>query len=410
LQRKAAEIWVRETCMADDSLGEIPQRAPHGRIRIGYFSADFREHPVARLVAELIETHDRSRFEVIALSFGPEAQDALRMRLARGFDRFLEVHGKSHLEIAALARSLAVDIAVDLGGYTHNSRPEIFALRAAPIQVGYLGYLGTMGAPWMDYLVADTAIIPAGEQQHYSEKIIYLPSYQVNDSRRRIGTRTFARRELGLPPAGFVFCCLNSIHKITPATFGVWMRIIRRVERSVLFLCTDSQAARRNLLQEAQRRGVDAHRIVFGERLGLEDYLARFRTMDLFLDTLPYNGGTTASDALWAGLPVLTCMGQTFAGRVATSLLMGIDVPELITATAAEYEEKAVELGSNPQRAAELRKKLAANRLTKPLFDSRLFAKHLETAFATIHERYQANLPTAHIHVGFDQASRVQGL
>jgi predicted O-linked N-acetylglucosamine transferase (SPINDLY family) len=402
LQRFAAEIFVREECPPNDALAAIPARLRSDKIRIGYFSADFRNHPVSLLTAELFETHDRSRFEIIAFSFGPEANDAIRARLERAFDRFINVRNQSDIEVASLARELGVDIAVDLGGFTEHSRTKIFALRAAPIQISYIGYLGTMGAPYMDYLVADTTIIPAGEQQHYSEKIVYLPSYQVNDSQRRIAERTFSREDLRLPAVGFVFSCFNSNYKITPTTFAVWMRILTRVQGSVLFLYADNQVAERNLLKEAQRCGVDSHRIVFGKRLGVADYLARFRTMDLFLDTLPYNAGTTASDALWAGLPVLTCTGETFAGRVAASLLRAIDLPELITATPAQYEDVAVQLATNPQRMAQIRRQLADNRLVAPLFNTGLFTKNLEQAFMQIYERHNANLPPEHIYPSSD--------
>jgi len=402
LQRKAAEIWVRETCQADDSLGTIPKRAPHEKIRIGYFSADFREHPVASLLAEVIETHDRSRFEVTAFSFGPEAHDPMRKRLARAFDRFLDVQGKSDVEIALLARSLTVDIAVDLGGYTHGSRANVFALRAAPLQISYIGYLGTMGAGYMDYLIADPTIVPPTDQRHYSEKILYLPSYQANDSKRRIADHVFTRKELDLPAAGFVFCCFNTTYKITPATFAGWMRILTRVEGSVLFLYADTAAVVSNLGKEARRRGVDADRLVFGKRLLIPEYLARYRAADLFLDTLPYNAGATASDALWTGLPVLTCVGETFAGRVAASLLKAIRLPELITYNQEQYEELAVELATHPRRLAEIKKKLADNRLTKPLFDPSLFTKHLEAGYTSIYARHQTNLPPDHIHVGSD--------
>jgi predicted O-linked N-acetylglucosamine transferase (SPINDLY family) len=401
LQRKAAEIWVRDTCLPDDSLGKIPKRAAPGKIRVGYFSADFREHPVASLLAELIESHDRSRFDVIAFSFGPKVQDEMRKRLERAFDRFLDVHGKSNLEIAALVRSLSIDIAVDLAGYTHGSRPNVFALRAAPVQVSYIGYLGTTGADYMDYLIADPTIIPPADRKHYSEKILYLPSYQANDSKRRIADRVFTRQELDLPATGFVFCCFNTTYKITPATFALWMRILTRVQASVLFLYADTAAAVNNLRKEARRRGVDPDRLVFGKRLPIAEYLARYRAADLFLDTLPYNAGTTASDALWAGLPVLTCVGETFAGRIAASVLRAIRLPELIAYTREQYEELAVELATDPQRLAEINQKLAANRLTEPLFDTRLFTKQLESGYSNIQERYQADLPPDHIHVGF---------
>ena len=399
LHRLAAEIWVREECPPDDALGAIPARRRSDKIRVGYFSADFRDHAVSLLTAGLFETHDRSRFEITAFSFGPEANDAVRARLERAFDRFVDVRRQSDIEVALLARNMGIDIAVDLGGFTENARTKIFALRAAPIQVGYLGYLGTMGAPYMDYLVADAAIISAGEQQNYSEKIIYLPSYQVNDTQRRTTDRMFTREELGLPPVGFVFSCFNANYKIMPATFEMWMRILKRVEDSSLFLYADNQVAERNLLKAAQRCGVESRRLVFGKRLALQEYLARFRVMDLFLDTLPYNAGTTASDALWAGLPVLTRVGESFAGRVAASLLKAIELPELITSTAEQYEDMAVQLAENPQLLRDIKQKLAQNRLKTALFDTRLFTKHLEAAYEGIQERYHAGLSPDHIFV-----------
>jgi predicted O-linked N-acetylglucosamine transferase (SPINDLY family) len=293
---------------------------------------------------------------------------------------------------------MGIDIAVDLGGFTENARTKIFALRAGPIQMSYIGYLGTMGAPYMDYLLADATIIPTDDQQSYSEKIIYLPSYQVNASQRPIVERTLTREELGLPPSGFVFSCFNANYKITPATFTMWMRILLRVEGSSLFLYAGNDLAERNLIKEAERRGVNSRRIVFGKYLAQEDYLARFRAMDLFLDTLPYNAGTTASDALWAGLPVLTCTGHAFAGRVAASLLIAIDVPELITATPSQYEDLAVRLATNPDQLAQIREKLAHNRFVAPLFDTVRFTKNLESAYTKIYERYHANLPPEHVY------------
>jgi predicted O-linked N-acetylglucosamine transferase (SPINDLY family) len=264
--------------------------------------------------------------------------------------------------------------------------------------MSYIGYLGTMGAPYMDYLLADATIILADDQQSYSEKIVYLPSYQVNDSKRPIVERTLTREELGLPPAGFVFSCFNANYKITPATFTMWMRILQRVEGSSLFLYAGNDLAERNLIKEAERRGVNSRRIVFGKYLAQEDYLVRFRAMDLFLDTLPYNAGTTASDALWAGLPVLTCTGHAFAGRVAASLLIAIDVPELITATPSQYEDLAVRLATNPDQLAQIREKLVHNRFVTPLFDTVRFTKNLESAYAKIYERYHANLPPEHVY------------
>jgi predicted O-linked N-acetylglucosamine transferase (SPINDLY family) len=398
LHRQAAEIWMRNECPPDDSLGQMPERPRGERIRVGYFSADFRMHPVSLLTAELYERHDRSKFEIMAFALGPEANDPMRARLVRGFDRFIDVRDHSDRQVASLARQLGIDIAVDLGGFTRHSRPKIFALRAAPVQISYIGYLGTMGAPYMDYLIADPTIIPRERQQDYAEKILYLPSYQVNDSQRHIANRIFSRKELGLPQTGFVFSCFNTNYKILQSTFETWMRILKRVEGSVLFLYAENSTAAQNLRKQAHHHSIDTDRIVFGERVSVEYYLARMRSMDLFLDTLPYNAGTTASDALWAGLPVLTCTGQAFAGRVAASLLRAIDLPELITTSPAEYENLAVHLASNPAQLAAIREKLAANRLTTRLFDTDLFTRNLEAAFTVIHERAQQHMPPDHVY------------
>jgi predicted O-linked N-acetylglucosamine transferase (SPINDLY family) len=397
--RTAAEAWVRAECPPDPALPAIGKRATAGRIRIGYFSADFRNHAVSILTAELFERHDRSRFEVTAFSFGPDTRDEMRKRLEKAFDAFIDVRGMSERDIALLARQRGIDIAVDLSGFTDGCRPRIFARRAAPIQVGYLGYLGTMGATYMDYVIADRTIIPAADQRHYVEKIAYLPSYQANDSKRLVAEQLFTRSDLGLPSAGFVFCCFNASFKITPATFARWMRILKRVEGSVLFLYADNPAAEANLRREAHRRGVDAGRLYFGQRLPVAEYLARYRSVGLFLDTLPYNAGTTASDALWAGLPVLTCMGETFAGRVAASLLKAIQLPELIAATEEEYEELAIHLATDPRRLADVRRRLADGRLSAPLFNTALFTSHLETAYRKMVERYDADLAPEHIDI-----------
>jgi len=392
LQRLAAEIWVREECPPDDALGAIAARPLGDKIRIGYFSADFCNHVVSLLTAELFETHDRSRFEIVAFAFGPQVNDAMRSRLERAFDRFIDVSEQSDMEVAETARQLGIDIAVDLGGFTTHARTKIFALRAAPIQMSYIGYLGTIGAPYMDYLLADPTLIPTEERQHYSESILYLPSYQANDSTRPVVERTLTREELGLPAVGFVFSCFNANYKITPDTFAVWMRILLRAEGSSLFLYVGTEIAESNLRQEAERCGVDPRRLVFGKFLGRDEYMARLRTMDLFLDTLPYNAGTTASDALWAGLPVLTCAGRAFAGRVAASLLNAIELPELVTSTSEQYEEMAVQLAENPELLRKIKLKLARNRLKTPLFDTRLFTKHLELAYTRVHERHRAGL------------------
>jgi predicted O-linked N-acetylglucosamine transferase (SPINDLY family) len=323
----------------------------------------------------------------------------MRSRLSQAFNQFFDVYEKSDKEIALLARKLEIDIAVDLGGHTQDSRTGIFSYRAAPIQLGYIGYLGTMGAEYFDYLITDETIIPAELQKFYSEKIVCLPSYQVNDRKRAISDRQFTRQELGLPENGFVFCCFNNNYKILPTTFDLWMRILKRVEDSILFLYADNEWSKANLISEARVKGIDGARLVFGERISTQDYLARYRVCDLFLDTFPYNAGTTASDALWTGLPVLTLMGQSFASRVAASLLNAIGLPELITNTQEEYEALAIELATNPQKLVEIKLKLANNRLTTPLFDTPLFTKNLEAAYIKMHERCLAGLPPECIYV-----------
>ncbi len=398
LHRRAAAIWAREECQpGGDALPPLKPYPRHDRIRIGYFSADFRNHAVSALAAELFETHDRSAFELTAFSLGPDSRDELRARVERAFDRFVAVSGRSDAQIAALARSLEIDIAVDLGGYTQHSRPRVFALRAAPVQVTYLGYLGTLGADFMDYLLADEALVPRERRRHYAERIAYLPSYQANDSRRVTSGRDFTRAELGLPAGGFVFCCLNANYKITPETFASWMRILASVPGSVLLLLAGSQAARQNLRQRAIDSGIDPSRLAFAGRVPYADYLARYRVADLFLDTLPYNAGATASDALWAGLPVLTCAGEAFAARMGASLLASAGLPELIASDQREYERLAVELARQPQRLSGIRTRLAAARSGTTLFDTRQLTRSLETLFRRMYDRHRLGLLPEHL-------------
>jgi protein O-GlcNAc transferase len=399
LHYQAARIWVREEYPPSARLPAISRGLPLEKARIGYFSGDFHEHPVAVLMAGVFEAHDRSKYEVTAFSYGPDPQDDMRKRLKTAFDRFIDVRGKSDRDIALLARDMGIDIAVDLAGHSGGSRTGIFALRAAPLQVNYLGYPGTMGADYMDYLIADTTIIPLAAQPAYTEKILYLPSFQANDSKRRIADRVFTRAELGLPPTGCVFCCFNANYKVSPATFAGWMRILMRVPAAVLYLYAENGAVVQNLTKHAQSHGVGANRLIFADKRPLPEYLARYRVADLFLDTLPYNAGATASDALWAGLPVLTCLGEAFAGRMAASLLTAIGLPELITRTQQQYEELAVALATDPQRLAGIKHKLKANRLTTPLFDTRRFAECLEIGYSKILERFDAGLPPEHVHV-----------
>jgi predicted O-linked N-acetylglucosamine transferase (SPINDLY family) len=400
LQRRAAEIWVRENRPTSTLLGPIARRSRSGRIRLGYYSADFHAHATAHLIAELIEGHDRGQFDVLGFSFGPNQQDEVRKRLVAAFDRFIDISMKSDRDVAQLSRELGIDIAVDLKGFTRNERAGIFCHRAAPLQVNYLGYPGTMGAPYIDYLIADATVIPPESRPHYTEKIVYLPhSYQVNDRKRAIVDRHYSREELGLPPASFVFCCFNNAYKITPAVFDIWMRLLAQVPRSVLWLLDHNAVAAANLRREAEVRGVNAQRLVFAPRLPVAEHLARHRAADLVLDTLPYNAHTTASDALWAGVPVLTQMGESFAARVAGSLLTAIGLPELITHTAEQYQALARELATKAARLAALRAKLQANRLTQPLFDTPLYTRHLEEAYRQMHARGQAGLSPEDIRV-----------
>jgi len=400
LQRSAAQIWVRQRHPPSDSLGPISKKARGGRIKLGYYSADFHNHAVAYLMAGLFELHDRSKFELIAFSFGPDTKDEMRQRVSAAFDKFIDVRARSDREVAKLSRELGIDIAVDLVGFTLDNRPGIFAERCAPIQVSYLGYPGTMGADYIDYILADKFVIPEENQRYYTEKVVYLPDcYQVNDSKRRIAEHTPTRAEAGLPEQGFVFCCLNNSYKITPEMFDTWMRLLNKVKASVLWLFQSSADITANLLREAQARGVNPNRLIFAPRIPVEDYLARYRLADLFLDTLPYNAGTTASDALWAGLPVLTCAGNTFVGRMASSLLHAIGLPELITHSLPDYEALALKLATEPERLCEIKDKLGKNRLTTPLFDTARFTHHLEAAYTAMHERYQADLPPEHIAI-----------
>jgi len=393
LQRRAAQVWVAKTCPPSEALPPLIKHPRHARIRVAYFSADFYRHATANLVAGLFENHDRARFHVMAFCLGASAHDEMRARLLAAFDRFLDVHDKSDREIAELSRALEVDIAVDLKGFTQGARTGIFACRAAPVQVSYLGYPATMGAPYIDYLIADSTLVPPESREHYTERVVSLPgSYQVNDRMRPIGEGAPERARYGLPAGAFVFCCFNGAYKITPPVFDGWMRILRRVENSILWLLEDNGAACDNLRVAAEARGVSASRLIFARRAPPSEHLGRQRLADLFLDTSPCNAHTTASDALWAGLPVITRVGESFAGRVAASLLGAVGLPELVTSTPDEYERCAVELAADPHRLLELRERLRRNRLTAPLFDTAAFARRLESAYLRMYERSQAEL------------------
>ena len=400
IQLIASSIYSKQMYPPTGVLGRCKTQVANGKIKIGYYSADFHNHATSYLMAELFEAHDAQNFEIYGFSFGPTKQDEMRSRIVSGFDHFIDINLKNDRQIAESSRDLGINIAVDLHGFTQKCRMGIFAEQGAPIQISYLGYPGTLAAPYFDYIVADKTLIPKEFQQHYTEKIVYLPhSYQVNDSKRQISPKLFLRRELGLPECGFVFCCFNNNYKILPETFDVWMRLLKSVNGSVLWLLENNPIAAKNLRKEAGMRGMDPSRLVFAPRMKLEDHLARHCVADLFIDTLPCNAHTTASDALWAGLPVLTCMGHSFASRVAASLLTAVELPELITTTRAEYEAKAIELAMNPAKLKAIKDKLERNRLTTALFDTPRFTKHIEAAYMKMYERYQENLPPDHIYI-----------
>ena len=399
VQRKASEIWMNDKHPPNHSLGFIPKLRRKEKIKIGYYSEDFREHPVSYLAVELFELHDKNKFELIAFYYGPPDSSNMHKRVSSAFNKFIDIRLKSDKEVAELSRLMEIDIAIDLSGLTGNERTGIFAYRAAPVQLSYLGYLGTMGAEYYDYLIADKTTIPTEHHQYYKEKIVYLPSYQVNDSKRLISDKVFEKTELNLPTNAFVFCCFNNNYKITPPTFDGWMRILNAVPDSVLVLYAENQWAEANLKLEAEKRCVSKTRLLFSSRIERSEYLARYRLANLFLDTLPYNAGTTASDALWAGLPVLTCMGESFASRVASSVLNAIELPELVTTTQEQYEAKAIELATNPEKLKAIKDKLEQNRLTTALFDTPRFTKHIEAAYSQMYERYQTDLPPSHIYI-----------
>ncbi|HYD67264.1 tetratricopeptide repeat protein, partial [Azospirillum sp.] len=369
-----------------------------GRIRLGYLSADFHQHATAFLIAELFERHDRRRFHVTGYSYGPDDASPMRRRLTGAFDRFVDLAALPHAAAARRIRDDGIDILIDLKGYTQHARPAILAHRPAPIQVNYLGYPGTLGADFADYILVDRHIVPPDQQPFYAERLVHLPHcYQVNDTRRPIAATIAGqpptRTACGLPGAGFVFCCFNNSYKITPAVFAAWMRLLAAVPGSVLWLLEANAAVTGNLRAAAAAHGVDPQRLVFAPWAPLPEHLARYALADLFLDTLPVNAHTTASDALWAGLPVLTCMGETFVARVAGSLLHAVGLPELVTGSLAAYEAQALRLAQRPDELAALRARLAANRATAPLFDTAGFTRHLEAAYQTMWRIHAAGEP-----------------
>jgi protein O-GlcNAc transferase len=366
----------------------------HDRIRLAYLSANFNDHAVARLIAGVFERHDKSRFETIGVSFGAPKGE-MHARIGRAFEHFLDVRPKSDVEVAQLLADMDVDIAVDLMGFTEHCRPGIFAFRPAPLQVNYLGFPGTMGADYIDYIIADRFVLQEVHQRHFAERVVYLPDcYLPNDSDRRITGPAPTRSQAGLPETGFVFCSFNQTYKFAPDLFEIWMRLLRAIDGSVLWLPACAPAAMQNLKREAEANGVAPQRLVFAPFTStVEDHLARLRLADLFLDTLPYNSHTSACDALLAGIPLVTCPGATFASRVAASALLAHGMSELIAQSPAAYEDLALSIARDSQRAAALKAKIAHHRGTHPLFDTVRFTRHLESAYAGMWQRHQGGAP-----------------
>lgn len=367
----------------------------HDRIRVCYISADFRNHAVAHLTAGLFEAHDKSRFEITGISIGAAQDSAIRRRLEGAFDSFVDLDPKTDAEIADFIRQQEIDILIDLMGHTQSSRIGVLARRPAPIQAHYLGYAGTLGSDFIDYIIADQTVIPEEQRTFYTEEVAWLPdSYLASDDRRVISPNTPTRQQCGLPEDGFVFCSFNNAYKITPTVFQLWMRLLRATPNSVLWLSAAHPIAMTNLSREAERCGISSKRVIFAPKLEeIADHLARQRQADLFLDTLPYNAHTTASDALWAGLPVLTCLGETFAGRVAASQLRAIGLPDLVTTSLDDYEALALKLARDRELLDEVKAKLARNRDSQPLFNTARLARHMESAYRTMLERHQRGEP-----------------
>jgi len=389
-----ARIWSHDQYQKTASPLWSGERYDHGKIRVAYLSADYRDGPIATLLTGVLEHHDRTKFECIGIALSASDGSPARARFERSFSRFIDASALSDIEVALQLRGMEIDIAVDLNGLTEGCRPQIYAHRPAPILVNYLGFPGTVGTGFHDYIVADRTVIPDTAQRYYSESVVYLPdSFLPRDAAVDVAVSTASRVSAGLPVEGFVFASFNNGYKITPAMFAIWMRLLRNVPQSVLWLTQLNSLATENLKREATGRGIENHRLIFAPYLpAAADHLARLRFADLVLDTLPYNAHTTASDALWAGVPVVTCVGSTFAGRVAASLLQTIGLPELVTLSLEDYEALALKLALAPAALLELRSKVNERRKSSPLFKTERFTRHLERAFIEMHRRSQSGL------------------
>jgi predicted O-linked N-acetylglucosamine transferase (SPINDLY family) len=400
LKKRAAEIYTERNFPRSERPLWTGQKYDHDKIRVGYLSADFRRHAVSYLTAELYERHDRAAFEVHGFSLTPNDYSEIQKRVMGAFDHFHDLETVSDEDISALIRELEIDVPIDLGGHTSAARTGILSRRPAPVQINFLGFPGTMGASYIDYIIGDANLIPPEHQAHYSEKVLYMPEcYQPTDTKKTVSEKAISRADCGLSETGFVFCCFNNNFKFTPDVFDLWMKILKEVEDSQLWLVEMSKQVKENLNSEAEKRGIDSKRLVFAQHVPYPEHLARHRCADLFLDTFHYNAGTMASKALWMGLPILTYPGDSFSNRMASSLLTDLKLPELIAASPEDYLGKAVELARSKEKLSDIHKKLAANRETSPLFDMARYTKHLEAAYAAIVQRTQEGLPPDHIEL-----------
>ena len=399
LLQKCAITFSNDKFPALGNLAGL-SRYGHTKIRIGYLCGEFRNQATSVLMTRIWELHNKAKFEIYAFDNGWNDRSEYRQRIESAFDVILDISQMSDIETANLIHSNEIDILVNLNGFFGLSRHGVFSYKPAPIQVNYLGFPGTLGSPYIDYIIGDPFVIPEKSREFFTEKIAYLPnSYQANDNIRKISNRQFSRRELGIPENGFVFACFNNNFKIAPATFDLWARILKMVEGSVLWLLADNQLAKNNLIKEVVARGISPERLVFADRMESSEHLARHRLAGLFLDTLPCNAHTTCSDALWSGLPVLTLVGSAFPGRVSAGLLNAIGMPELIATTEEDYVALAVELATSSVKLTAIKERLASNISSKPLFDSCQFTEHLESAYLAMIERHQAGLQPDHIFV-----------
>jgi predicted O-linked N-acetylglucosamine transferase (SPINDLY family) len=395
---KCSELYC-STVFPEKKQSKITPRRSQ-KIRVGYVSGEFRNHATTHLMAGVWERHDKGKFEIYGFDNGWDDQSDYRARIADCFTKKLDIRSLPTSAACELISNNEIDILVNLNGYFGESRQDIFSSKPSPISVNYLGFPGTIGSKCIDYIVADKIVIPEQSKGFYAEKIVYLPfSYQANDNKKKLSTKPVSRNSSNLPAEGFIYCCFNNNYKITPPIFRAWMRILSKSNNSYLWLLADNGSAKQNLQREAKTQGIDPARLLFAERVGLDEHISRHQLADLFLDTLPYGAHTTASDALWGGVPLLTVKGNTFPGRVGASLLEAVGLPEMITHSVEEYEAKAIFLANNPLDLAAVRTKLSANRLTKPLFDTKLFTEHLELGFSIMYDRYCAGLPPDHIEV-----------